>query len=532
MIAYGKPRSRRSMRQHIMSTMRGGKLMPVAGVPFRPGEAGMLHQEVVVEMEPIAGKLISDILLDIKCVYVPALACDEILNADPVAAGNTEIFRRRLLDGETIFPFEAESAITQRMGIEPIKIAGQQVTSSIARLAHNVAVNYLRRRVYWDAQQIPSFHQSVTPALLSSTVLDRFNAVLDPEDRINGAVSLEGTIPVKGIGTRVPVAGDRSAGLANAQTYLDSEGNEVLGQGWQVDRLAGDSDTNGRMNLVIEAGGEGNLRPNVRIEMDSAQPLSLKQFYMAEWQDKLIREIANFTMARPDDGPEAVARMLHGLNIDPGKQPFVVYENTVALGAGVRTGMDGPNLDVQITNTGARVAFSRMIPANEFGGFIVTFASIKPEEVIAGQPHPVLSEPWAVVNYAADDMVIDPDPVLRRQLDSDVAQANETDVMFWVGHNHFGRNYLQIDWSRDVDENTVDHRSSRWRYAIPLGVSPSNVIYPGDLDHYPFQLNAPTDPACSYAVKSVADIASPLKLGPTPVETLDFIDAENLLGDE
>ena len=45
-------------------------------------------------------------------------------------------------------------------------------------------------------------------------------------------------------------------------------------------------------------------------------------------------------------------------------------------------------------------------------------------------------------------------------------------------------------------------------------------------------LNGPADPACMYIVKSVAEIGSPLKLGPTPVEDMKFVDDFDLLDEE
>ena len=204
---YKTARSKRVYRQAHQSTMRGGKLMPVAAVPFHPGEGGVISQTVSTEMKPIAGRLVSDIIMQVVVVFVPALAIDKALNADPLRAGNAEHFRANLADGNSVFPLAAENVLTQRMGIEPIRIAGQLRTSIASTVAHNIAVNFLRRRIYHAATEVSLMQTSVTPALLSSTVLDRFNAVLVPEDRINGAVTLEGEIPITGIGFRAGSVG-------------------------------------------------------------------------------------------------------------------------------------------------------------------------------------------------------------------------------------------------------------------------------------------------------------------------------------
>ena len=530
---YKKARSKRVYRQAHQSTMRGGKLMPVAAVPFHPGEGGVISQTISTEMKPIAGRLVSDILMQVVTVFVPALAIDKALNTDPVRGGNAEHFRANLADGNSVFPLAAENVLTQRMGIEPIRIAGQLRTSIASTVAHNIAVNFLRRRIYHAASEVPLRQTSVTPALLSSTVLDRFNAVLVPEDRINGSVTLEGEIPITGMGFRAA-----SVGLSPTLSYTSRESDGTEKTYASTYSAHGTPSTasggNNTVNLIIEGDPDKPGYPKIVADFGRAkgQSLSLKQFYLAEAQDDLVRGFARIMRERPYDGSKLISRAIHGLELETGLMPYVVFERTVALGAGVRSGMDGPSLDVMQTNTDAEISFTRVVPRSEFGGVAITFLAIKPEEVISGQPHPGFSKEWFVTNFAADDLRIDPEPVIRRQLDSSVSAANENDVMFWVGPNHFEREYDRFDWSRDVNTATVDHKSARWRYQVPIGVDPGNVIYPADIDHYPFQLNGPSDPACMYMVKLVADIGSPLKLGPTPVENMQFVDDFDLLGED
>lgn len=526
---YKVARSKKVYRQAHQSTMRGGKLMPVAAVPFHPGEGGVISQTIGCEMKPIAGRLVSDILMSVVSVYVPTLAIDKALNVDPTKAGNAEHLRATLASGTSLFPLGPENDITKRLAIEPIKIAGVLKTSTATHVAHNIAVNYLRRRMYHAATEVPLTSTAITPALLSSTVLDRFNAVLVPEDRINGSVTLEGQVPVTGIGIRtnsigtVPQTNLTAREMGHQKMYAKSFSTEGT--------LATNSGANSVANLIIEQDPDKPGFPRIVADFDmgSSQSLSLKQFYLAEAQDKLIREFGRIMRERPYDGAKFIQRAVHGLELDTGTMPYVVFERSVALGAGVKSGMDGPSLDVMQTNTDAEMSFSRVIPRSEFGGIVITFLSIKPEEVVSGQPHPGFSKEWGVTNLASDDLRIDPEPVIRRQLDSSVPTANENDVMFWVGPNHFEREYDRYDWSRDVNVSTVDHKSARWRYQIPIGVNPGNIVYPNDIDHYPFQLNGPSDPACMYIIKSVAEIGSPLKLGPTPVEDMQFVDEFSLV---
>lgn len=526
---YRKPNSRRTEYQHQANKARGGKLVPTMAVPFRPNEKGIVSQTVAMELEPIAGRLITDIYAKVTAVFVPALACDALYDAAADHPGNAEIFRTKLLNGEMIFPLEGETEISQRLGINPKSVGGSLVVNSIARIAHNAAVNFLRQRKYVDAATVLASNTSLTPAILSSTVLDRFNAVLNPEDRINGAVALQGTIPIQGLGLRSINVGSTPATFNTRQ----SEGVNGDQTGWFVDPSA-DGGANSKTDLMVSEDPDNPGWPLIVADLGltNDQRLSLSDFYQAEKMDKLTRAMRAHVDRNPQHGVEQIVRMVHGLSIETGKVPYVVYEKTIALANGIKSAMDGASLDVMQTNTDGVIEFSVPVDGSEFGGILITFLEVKPEEVVNEQPHPVLTEPWEIDNLAAQELAVHPVSVPMRDLDSNVAQVDEETVAFWVGPQHFRRRYENYGFNRGVDTETVDHKSAMWRYALPLSVSPESVIYPTDLDHYPFSLNAPTDDAVSYSIMSAATIASPTILGPSPVEDLSVLDDENVFDAE
>lgn len=527
---YRNPNSSRSEYQHQANKMRGGKLMPIMAVPFRPNEKGVVNQTINVELEPIAGRLITDIYARVTAVFVPALAIDALVNSAAEYPGNAEIFRQKLLNGDMVFPLEGEGTLTQRMGINPVRIAGTETVNSIARYAHNAAVNFLRQRLYVDAATIPATNTAVTPALLSSTVLDRFNAVLTPEDRINGSVELQGTIPIKGIGFRASTKG------TGTQTFGTSESTGVNRSmtGSVIKDSAATGLGAGQAHLMIEEDPNNPDFPLIVADLGltNDQRLSLADFYSAEKMDKLTRAMRQHIDRNPQYGVEQIVRMVHGLSIETGKVPYVVFQRTVELASGIKSAMDGASLDVMQTNTDGVIDFAVPIDGSEFGGIMITFLEVKPEEVIDEQPHPVLTEPWEVDNLAAQELAIHPVSVTMRQMDSNVELADEDTVAFWVGPQHFRRRYENYGFNRGVNTSTIEHKSAMWRYGLPLSVSPESVLYPDDLDHYPFTLNAPTDDAVSYSIMSAAEIASPTILGPSPVEDLPILDTENVFDEE
>lgn len=219
---------RREMR-NLVGRFRGGKLAPVMMTAVKGGESGMLSQAINMELDPIPGRLISPVTAEFIAVFVPLQAIVAVTAPSDPTAGLTEVVRKRLMNGDQLFGYDGEHEISRRVGVNPRSISGGKRVLTAVRHAHNVAVNFLRRRLYIYAEQIAQGGSGVTPALLSSTVLQRLNGVLDPDDHINGEVDLKfspGTqAPVKGLG--VPSAGTTSTATGvsvketggNAATY-------------------------------------------------------------------------------------------------------------------------------------------------------------------------------------------------------------------------------------------------------------------------------------------------------------------------
>lgn len=522
---FRKNSSTRQEYREGINNGRAGKLYPVMCVPFRPGESGVLSQTITVEMEPVSGRLTSDIYANVIAVYVPALACDVALNPEDAYAGNVEVFREKLLDGVSPFPMESENELTRRMGIVPRFDPPGASINSIASLSHNVAVNHLRQMKYIRATQIDAkTNRSVTPSLLSTTVLDRFNAVLEPEDKVNGAVNLSGVIPIKGIGiTTAGTPTSRNAATTGGDAWETFDG-------WKSDPNSDGTGATAKLHIEADANNPGH--PLIRADLgDSGSSIKLDDFYKAEQMDRLARQMNEWVLRNPQYGFEQLTRMVHGLEIETGKVPFVIFDDTVSLRRGIRSGMDGAGLDVRQTSMDTVVEFTVPVLRNEFGGCVITFLQVKPEEVIEDQPHPILTDDWRVPNFAAQSLAIEPVPVTFSDLTVSPDPGTEDTVAFWVAPEGFPTQYMRYGWDRGVDPETVDHRNAVWQYAIPLSVAPDNIIYPENLDHYPFALNGPEDPAFSYTTLSTTSIGSPWIVGPSPIEEMEIIEDAELFGE-
>lgn len=511
---YQRPRTQRQEQRTVAGRMRGGKLTPVLATAFREGEGGMLTQSINFELEPIAGRMITPIQAEVISIFVPVQAMDALLNPDQDYAGNTEIIRDKLLSGENLFELENEGEISKRLGVVPRSIDGQKKVSSAARLAYNAAVNHLRVKKYVKAEKLLHSNTALTPCIISQTVLDRLNGVLDPEDQVNGSVQFDGKLNVSGIG------------LMQGHQYVVTT---------QTRDVTGGTET-GQWTSTYE----GDRNPSLRVDPSTGQPMiyadlggsnsvSLTDFYQAERTDALVREMRKIVDENPEYGEEMVARWAAGLSVDAGKTPWVIYRKQVAFGQNIVRAMDGDSLDVTQSNHVQTISFSAPVPSTELGGVCITLASVKPDETLASQPHPILSDVWTARNHVADELAIDPVAVTMRELDSETPQAQENTTSMYIGNNHLLRYYKNYGFNRHVNMADVANKSALWQITVPLSVDARSILYPDNLDHYPFALNGPDDDCCTYTVNSSARIATPTIFGPSPVEELEAIETTNVL---
>lgn len=508
---------RRNVRResrHLAGRFRGGKMVPIGAFAVLGGEAAIIDQTLTAELDAIAGRLITPTSLRLTMVYTPVEACDALLNAGDDYPGVREIIRNKLMAGEVLFPLEAEGEISKRCGITPKAIAGEKKVNSIVRLAYNAAVNYLRQRLYTYATLLDHSNTAVAPALLSSTVLQRLNGVLDPDDRINGSVQLE--IP----SMELPVSGLRAWNALGQ--HKDSTGEIFTGDSVSAGSGGG---------LVIKVDNTA-MQTEVFAQLDGlvAGGVSLTDFYNAEKMDQITRRMREIIDQNPVDGEQAVLRWALGLQLEAGRDPVVLAQREVYLQSGYKEATDGAGImdETMISRVGGQIKIRQVIPQTELGGIVVCLAELKPDETLAEQPHPILTEAWGPINQVADELKLDPVKVTMRELDASVEVADETKTAFYTGHNELKRAYIAYGYNRQIDLDLVETKNTIWQYAIPASVTPENINYPADLDHYPFlDQNAEV---CNYSVETTLVVDTPMYYGPTPVETVSIIDDEQLFG--
>lgn len=507
----------REMR-NLAGFFRGGKLAPVMLVGFEAGESGLLSQTATLELSPVAGRLITPITCELYAVFVPVQASLRLKaqgTPEEDTAGITEVIRQKHLDGSPIFSLVAEDEVTKRLGVMPVSIGGTKMVSEEAILAHICAVNFLRQRLYTYAALLDKSARGVTPALLSSTALDMFNAVLNPDDHINGMVSLElssDRATVRGV-NRVGALSFASApaGLSGASTGLTvAAGSNAL-------------------HVDLPAAGESNVYADLA-EVE-AGGFSLTQLYNAETMDRLTRSMRTIIDRNPVDGEEQVVRWAHGLSVDDDQNPWLLAYRSAIFGQDLKVATDMAGIEAETTQSRfmQRLSITIPVPQTELGGSVVTFLVVKPDEVLKEQPHPLYSRPRVLFNRMAEELQNDPVPVTAREVQAGVPQASESSVVFYTGFNELRRAYINYGWNRHVDPALVDVKNQLWQYEIPASVTPENIVYPDDIPHYPF-LDQEAEIA-RYMIASTLVGSTPMFFGPSPVETVSVIEDADLFGD-
>lgn len=521
-MSYQETRTTRRESRTLVGRFRGGKLAPVMAVPVRGNEGGMLSQSITLELDPIAGRMVTAMYGEFISVFVPVQAIDAIKDPAAAYAGMTEVLRTKLLTGNPLFGLEAENEISKRCGVNPRSIGGVKKVNEMVRLAHNSAVNHLRQRKFVNAAQILASSTAITPALISQTVLERLNGVLDPDDRINGAVSLDLPtlqLPVTGLG----VSAASSLATATATDLKEADG--AVNQTY-ANRVHGTLTAPSGIWMKTDA----NKVPQVFAKLNgvTAGNVSLGDFYNAEKMDRLTREMEQIATDNPEYGQEMILRWAHGLSVDAGKVPFVIHEETRQFGRNIVPAMDtaGVAADTMRSDMMLQMSFSVPVPKTELGGIIITFATLKPDETLASQPHPFLSDVWGMDNFVADELAIDPVPVTIRELDSNCTSAQESTVALYTGLNSLKSLYIHYGLSRQLNPTTVANKTAIWQLEVPMSVTPESVLYPETLSHYPFADQAAE--VCTYVVSSQAILGTPMIVGPSPVETLTTINANNI----
>ena len=273
-----------------------------------------------------------------------------------------------------------------------------------------------------------------------------------------------------------------------------------------------------------------SVRPAIFAEFAGVQSdgISFTDFYAAQSKDRFVRAMDDMIKANPEYGEEMVLRAVHGLTVDTGKTPMLIHYEKRTFGGGVKQATDdvGIQNDTMRSDAVAELDYLLPIPRTELGGIVITLVTVKPDEVIPNQPHPLMAKPWVARNFVADELQLDPVPVTKRDVSNDVLSGEENDIVFYTGLNALARNYQKFGISRRLDPELVSNKMLIYQLEIPMSVTPDNILYPDEFTQHIFA--DPTAEVVSCFKQSAFRGTTPIVFGPTPRETVEIIDAEDI----
>ena len=501
--AFNKKRRYRRWQNTHFGGMQAVKAHPLSMCRFRPDEGGMVTTNLNIKLAPVSGFMRSKAYVDVVQVFVPYQAIERLWKPTQEDAGVTEMTRRRMMAGDVVSLWD-EDEISKACNIHPKSIGGVKRVSGSIPFAYQAAVNHLRKAAYYAAEELPTNTNTIAPAVLTSSVLDRFNGVLDPERSIDGAINLTGNLPVNGI-TR-------------------------MGTGSTTTGMVGMDVADNPNRVQVHSGGNGVeiLFDDLSVDMSGTNELTLRDMMESQVLDGLIREFARLRDQDPINGEETIARALYGLSVDYDHNCQVMYRYVYALSPKYARPTDGPSINDVSTHYEMEDSISTIVPRSELGGQLVTIAMVKPLETLAHQPDPAQTEAWQLVNRVHDETQLEEQLLKRADLESDILEIEEDASVFWVGHNGLKHEYA-TQGPNEQQTFGVEMKSSMWTYPIPTSVTPSNINYPEvGVDMYPFfNWNGAH---AEYTISQTALISTSLAKGPNPVEKIQlFADDPTLI---
>ncbi len=494
--------------------MEAVKATPLAICRFNPDEGGTVRTDLNVMLAPVSGYMRSKAYVDVTQVFVPYQAIEKLELDEQEDAGVTEMTRRRLMAGQGI-GLEQRNVISDAANVHPKQTGDVRKVSKSVRLAYLCAVNHMRKVAYYAASQVPKTETAILPAVLTANVLERFNGVLDPERHIDGAINLTGELPVKGL-----VMSDTGTGVSTRNNTLETGEDEPQSTtGWRV------GDGAGINKLMVESiDTEDGRRPNVRVGMEGAAELTLRDMVESQKLDAIIRNFAKMIQDDPINGEEQVERALYGISVDYDHNCQVLYRKVHEVSAAHVRPTDGASVNDVSGHFELDTGFATLVPRSELGGQLVTLVSVKPLETVVRQPDPIQTESWALVNRVQDETQLDEVLVKRSDIETDMESTDTDTPVFWCGHNALKHEYsTQGPNERLIPETEL--RSSMWTYEIPTSVTPGNVSYPADgVEMYPFFNH--NGAHADFTIRQQAAISTTLAKGPTPIERIHLFEDE------
>lgn len=399
-------RQTRPIPIRVVTTLKPGKFVPIAAIPLLREDGVQGTLPFAVDMRETYEFLINRTNLRVTSVFMSHLAHERFQK-------NPTFFHKSYMgeapmEGETVIPFVKTAAFTATPASDEIANAlgliakAGQLVNTAYHETYLTTWNFLARQRSKD----------ITPKLLTSTALapafwgenNMSEIVPDFDDAlIAGEVPLTvtaGRFNVQGIGFI-------NAGVADVGP---SSVRETGGATVNYNRSRNTANT-ANLQTVIAATTANPAFPEVFAEMEeNGIVVSLANLEQAR---KLVSWAKLREQYEGHTDEWIIDTLMQGFHIEDQEfmQPIILDQVQVPFKQALRYSTDHDNMDSKATNGVATGSINIHVPPNIYGGVVMVFAEVIPEQLFERQPDPYFTATSVddFPNYQRD--ALDPMPV-------------------------------------------------------------------------------------------------------------------------
>lgn len=459
-------RQTRSFPLRGVTTLKAGRMMPIAAYNVLREDSSQGRVPVAVEMRETEELLVNKVWLRLTSAFIPHSAL-------PRFEKNPTFVQKAYqgeppMDGKTVIPYIQTHAFGTAGANAVYKALGlyaqptEQVNTSYLE-SYNEFVNFVAMNRSKSLDQREPLDGSLAPAFWGPNNMSEIVPTFD-----SGLIA--GEVPLSVVEARMPVSG-----IGFNQGGMTSISNAVRETGGvDVTYPQGvNASSSGQVWLKANPGG-ANAVPEVFAQLqENGITVSLANLEQA-------RRLVSWAKLREryegHSDEWIIDTLMQGFHVEglDWMQPVILDTQMVQFKQGLRYASNAPDLNEKATNGMAAGSVSVALPPNMYGGVIMIFAEVIPEQLFERQP-----DPWFTAksvddlpNYYKD--VNNPMPVeqvLNGEVDS--SHSAPTGLFGWAR-----RNWRWLKWPVRLGGDLYVHTASTATTEARKVVWPTDVANP------------------------------------------------------
>lgn len=459
-------RQTRSFPLRGVTTLKAGKMMPVAAYNVLREDSSQGRIPVAVEMRETEELLVNKVWLRLTSAFIPHSALQRF-EKNPTFVQKA-YQGEAPMEGKTVIPYiqthlygtAGANAVYKALGLYAPATA--EVNTSYLE-SYNEFVNYVAMNRSKSLEQREPLDSTLAPAFWGpnnmSEIVPTFDSAL-----IAGEVPLtviEQDLRVRGIG--ITTGG---AGSEGGATVHEADGH--------IRSYATAAQTNGTGVWVEMTPGISEHVPRIYAEMEQQGiKVSLANLEQA-------RRLVSWAKLRErfegHSDEWIIDTLMQGFHVEglDWMQPVILDTQMVQFKQGLRYASNAPDLNEKATNGMAAGSVSVALPPNMYGGVIMIFAEVIPEQLYERQPDPWFTATTVddLPNYYKD--VNNPMPVEQvRNGDVDVSHSAPNGLFGWAR-----RNWRWLKWPVRIGGDLFVHTASSATTEARKVIWPTDVANP------------------------------------------------------